>query len=104
VVLPPVQVRGSVGEEQGAAGGKLDRDGPLLGRKAADVVVTVGIPGVLELLAERAGNDPHGAVGDRGVVNGRPQRRALERVLDLKVRIVLVPVGSGAALARFRNT
>ena len=66
-------------EEDGTSGRQFDGDGSFFGYCAVDVVVAVGVPTVGVNFAVTAGYDVQCAVGDVGVVKGKPTCQRLWR-------------------------
>ncbi len=90
-------------EEDHATGREFDWDGLLFRDFATDVMIAKGIAAVIEGGLVTPGDHVDGAVFDCGIVEGDPHCRALCRVFDFEVRVVLMPVRPKAGLARLEE-
>jgi len=96
-------VRCAVTEEEHAAGLQFDVDGLGFVREAANVVVAVSVALVRQKRFPRIGNDAHGAVCDRGIVDRDPHGGAAHGLWDLEIGVILMPRCSHAGLAGFEE-
>jgi len=94
---------GSITEKRSASGSHLNRFSLSLGWPTTDVVIAERVSLVFVGDAMAAGDQTQRTIVCRCIIDGQPHRRALQRVPDLEVGVVLVPARTGAVAARFEK-